>query len=137
MDISALTIAATGLLREIITDVAIYDPIHGLMQTNDDPRVLNTKALWDTGASNCVITPSTARILGIKPIRVVETRHAGGVSLANVYLVNIMLPNGVGISGVQVTECMEQEGAFGVIIGMDIITRGDFAITNVGGKTIF
>lgn len=46
-----------------------------------------------------------------------------------------MLPNNVGIAYVEVTEgdLMGED----VLIGMDIITRGDFAITNVGGKTTF
>lgn len=52
MQISNFTLKAHGRLREIITDVSIYDAIHGEIATNNDPRVLNTKALWDTGASN-------------------------------------------------------------------------------------
>lgn len=61
MQISNFTLKAHGRLREIITDVSIYDAIHGEIATNNDPRVLNTKALWDTGASNCVITPLVLR----------------------------------------------------------------------------
>ncbi|MCM1730892.1 SEC-C metal-binding domain-containing protein [Bacteroides uniformis] len=137
MQISNFTLKAHGRLREIITDVSIYDAIHGEIATNNDPRVLNTKALWDTGASNCVITPSCAKKLNLKPIGMAQTRHAGGISVANVYLITVMLPNGVGIKNVRFTECSEQEGAFGVIIGMDIITRGDFAISNVNGETTF
>lgn len=137
MQISNFTMQANGKLREIITDVSIFDAIHGEITTNADPRVLNTKALWDTGATNCVITPSCAQALNLKPIGVAQTMHAGGISLANVYLINIMLPNGVGIKDIRFTECSEQGGSFGIIIGMDIITRGDFAITNVNGKTTF
>lgn len=60
--------------------------------------------------------------------------HAGGSSLSNTYLVNLHLPNGVGIVGVPVTELGETT-LFGVIVGMDIIIRGDFAITNTNGQT--
>lgn len=137
MNISNFTMKSNGRLREIITDISIFDSIHGEIATNSDPRVLNTKALWDTGATNCVITPSCAQKLNLKPIGVTQTRHAGGTSTANVYLITVMLPNGVGIKNVRFTECSEQEGSFGVIIGMDIITRGDFAITNVNGETTF
>lgn len=137
MQISNFTLKADGKLREIITDVSIYDAIYGEITTENDPRVLKTKALWDTGATNCVITPSCAKELNLKPIGMTQTRHAGGISLANVYLITVMLPNGVGIKNVRFTECSEQEGAFGIIIGMDIITRGDFAISNVNGKTTF
>ena len=138
MNVASLTMQSNnGRLRELITEVFIFDSIHGEIDRDTDDRVLKTKALWDTGATNCVITPSCAKQLKLKPISVVETRHAGGISLANVYLINVMLPNGVGIKDVRFSECSEQEGHFGVIIGMDIITRGDFAITNVDGKTTF
>ena len=47
----------------------------------------------------------------------------------------LYLPNKVQIPGVLVSECSDAND-FGVIIGMDIITQGDFSITNVDGKTI-
>jgi hypothetical protein len=50
-------------------------------------------------------------------------------------MVNLMLPHGVGVAGVQVTEFPANDPAFNVIIGMDVICIGDMSITNVGGKT--
>ena len=79
--------------------IARYNDISSL----NDPRVLHTNALWDTGATNCVITPSCAKSLNLKPVGLTKTHHAGGESIANVYLVTIALPNGVGIKGVRVT----------------------------------
>ena len=60
--------------------------------------------------------------------------HAGGSAIAPVYLVNVGLPNGVGVVGVEAVE-FTPHTEFEFIIGMNIITRGDFALTNVGGKT--
>jgi hypothetical protein len=63
--------------------------------------------------------------------------HAGGLARnVPVYLVNIALPNRVQFSGVEVAESVLPPG-LDVVIGMDIITRGDFAVTNRGGKTTF
>ena len=42
-----------------------------------------------------------------------------------------MIPN------VQVTQCDDGRGDFDMIIGMDVITLGDFSVTNVGGNTTF
>lgn len=50
------------------------------------------------------------------------------------HVVNFYLPNKVAIVGVLVTE-FPGAGGFGAIIGMDVITMGDFAITNVAKKT--
>lgn len=120
--------------REVRTDVGVSQPISGHVSLGDD-RVYNTVALWDTGATNSVVTPSTAKSLGLLPISVAHVNHAGGTSLANVYLVDIYLPNNVRIQGVRVTECSEKAGEFGVIIGMDVISLGDFTISNANGKT--
>ena len=78
----------------------------------------------------------TAKDLNLKPISVSRVSHADGTSLANVYLVNIYLPNNLIIPSVRVTECADSAGNFGVIIGMDVITMGDFSITNENNKTI-
>jgi len=47
------------------------------------------------------------------------------------------LPNGVKIDNVKATECDELNGPFEVLIGMDIISLGDFALTNKDGKSVF
>ena len=72
--------------------------------------------------------------LGLTPTGQVEVNHAGGVSQLPTYVVNLLLPNNVGIVGVVVTE-LQTAPDFGAIIGMDIIARGDLAITNVGNRT--
>jgi WD40 repeat protein len=59
-----------------------------------------------------------------------------GEMLSDVYLVNIELPNKYMISGVRVTEG-KISGDFEVLIGMDIIQLGDFAVTNYNGRTVF
>ena len=91
-------------------------------------------AIWDTGATNTVITTRVATALGIAPTGLVESRTANGVRLCNTYLVDVILLNGVAFPNIPVTEgTIEDSDA---LIGMDIICQGDFAITNVGGKTI-
>jgi hypothetical protein len=94
------------------------------------------KALWDTGASNSCITADFAQKLKLSPFSVVEIQHAGGKSNSGVYKVNIGLPNNIIMPMMNVTECQSVAGQFDMIIGMDIITRGDFAVTNLGGKTM-
>ncbi len=52
------------------------------------------------------------------------------------FMVDIGLPNGVTIRDITVAEC-RLSGGVEVLIGMDIITMGDFVITNVGRQTRF
>ncbi len=71
-----------------------------------------------------------------------EVRHAQGKSSANTYLLNISLPNGVMVGQIRATEIRlipddntSDERQPQLLIGMDIIGMGDFAVTNFNGKT--
>lgn len=114
-------------------DVAVTTPFVPPLE-GKDIKTVKVKGLWDTGATGSVINRSIADTLGIKPIGRTKVHHADGESETNVYLVNILLPNNVGIPGVRVTEG-KITGA-DMLIGMDIITLGDFSITNHKGVTV-
>lgn len=124
----------TGLLRSIISDCGVciaYNPMSG----NPHPNIHNYKALWDTGATNTVISKNVINALALKPIGQTKVFHAKGDAISNVYAINLFLPNQVAFSFVKVTE--GDLNGFDILIGMDIITAGDFSVTNVGGKTTF
>lgn len=130
----AFTIKHSGRVNRIITHVGVsaaFDPA----TPPQDPGILETTALWDTGATSSVITKKTAGDLGLVSTGMTRVNHAGGTSNHQTYVVNFFLPNNVGVPGVCVSECEDIAGDFGAIIGMDIICRGDMAITNHGGKT--
>lgn len=92
-------------------------------------------ALWDTGATNTVITQNVVDACGLSPVNYATVFHANGSCLAEVYLVAIMLPNGAGFSSVRVTK--GDLSGEDLLIGMDIIGAGDFAVSNANGKTVF
>lgn len=98
--------------------------------------IFTYNAIWDTGATNTVITEKVANDCGLKPIGVTNVETAGGTKRSNVYLVSVGLPNRVGISSLRVTEGI-LNGDVEVLIGMDVIGGGDFAITCSDGKTLF
>ena len=130
----AFTVKYTGSANRIITQISItaaYDPANPPTPT---PKLVPTSALWDTGATRSVITPSVAKSLGLISTGSDVVNHFGGSSLKPTYLVNVYLPNGVAIAGVVVTEC-EETAQFGFILGMEIITKGDFSITNINNQT--
>ena len=55
---------------------------------------------------------------------------------AEIYLVNIRLPNQVGFLQWRVTK-QDLPSKTDVLIGMDVIGVGDFAVTHKDGKTVF
>jgi hypothetical protein len=132
----AFTLKSNGIPKEIISEIGISIPTNINIGTITGPK-LEFKALWDTGATNSVITKETAKKLGLKPVTFTTVHHGGGNSVENVYNVSIFLPNHLVVPLVRVTECTETAGRFDAIIGMDIITAGDFSISHVGGKSTF
>ncbi len=134
--INAFTIKFDRRVNRVITEAHLspaYDPGN---PPDPIPNHVKTQALWDTGATGSVITSGMVKALGVSPAGLVNVNHAGGASQSHTYVVNLVLPNRVGIPGVRVTECPDIADGFGVIIGMDIIGLGDLAITNSADKTL-
>ena len=123
-----------GRLRYLKTHCSVckaHDPLSGA----GHPEISQFEGLWDTGASGTVISKNVVDKLGLKPISKAKVHHANGESIVNVYAINLFLPNQVAFNFVKVTEGILND--LDLLIGMDIITMGDFSITNVGGNTIF
>lgn len=93
-------------------------------------------AIWDTGATNSAITQFVVDACGLVATGMANVDHADGSSLVETYLVRIGLPNRVAVYGVRVTKAQLSGGA-NILIGMDIINQGDFAVTNFNGITKF
>lgn len=128
-----LTVRYNGRASVIVSDIEIceaFDP----RQSGPHAEMKKFQCIWDTGATNSVINAKVVQALGLKPSGKVEVHTAGGNHIQNTYFVNIRLPNSAGFPLVRVTEA-NLEGRQDVLIGMDIIGMGDFAITNHQGKT--
>lgn len=99
------------------------------------PPVVQFDAIWDTGATNSCITQAVIDACGLLPVGMAQVIGVGGATTEEVFLVNIYLPNHVAFTGLRVTR-----GRFvgaDILIGMDIINQGDFAVTNTNGITKF
>jgi len=129
--ISAFTRKYAELARVLDTSIQITAP-RANGHTNSESPVF-FKAIWDTGATNSVISDVVVKALNLLPIGKVEVHTAGGSLTANVYLVNITLPNNITVPNVRVSEGIIQGSE--MLIGMDIISLGDFSVTNMNGRT--
>ena len=91
-------------------------------------------AIWDTGANASAISLSTARKLGLMPVQTAFFTTANGRCEMPMYMVDMILPNGheikdVMVSGLNLSIC-------DALVGMDIITQGDFHLTNDGHTVV-
>jgi hypothetical protein len=133
----ALTVTANnGLLRSLKSECGVcaaFDPTQ--VPREQRPKLEKFMAIWDTGATNSVITQKVVDSCGLKPVGMKETHGVHGKADVETFLINVMLPNSVGFVNLEVT--LGQLYGADVLLGMDIITSGDFSITNVGGRTVF
>jgi predicted aspartyl protease len=125
----AFNVAYNGIARELISGAAIIDPLTG--KSLDLNRVI-----WDSGATNSVISRSVAQKIGSTPTGAAQVMTANGPMIVNTYLIHIDLPQKVIIPNLDVSE-----GDLGpdteMLIGMDVIAIGDFTVQNHNGKTHF
>src|ERR1017187_8348549 len=124
----SFTANAAGRLQSLMTTVHVCVAFNPSTPPVPMPPMIAFPAIWDTGATNSVITQKVVDTCGLKPIGMTKAFTADGESTCEVYLVNVGLPNGVGFTFIRATK-MKLTGS-DVLIGMDIIAHGDFAITN-------
>lgn len=134
---SAFTVKANGgRLRELITACRVAQP--GVAAHHLSPQFADFKAIWDTGATNSLITQAVVDACNLQPTGMAEVHGVSGVNLCETYMVDFALPNNIIVQSVNVTKGVLGGGDQGdVLIGMDIITLGDFVITNKSGVTWF
>lgn len=131
----AFTYESEGLALDLMTPAGVGLP----MPVNSGyavPRVNNLKAVWDTGATGCAITSDVARQISAPIINQVLVGGVHGVEACNQYLISLFLPNKLYIPDVAATELSSGAGC-DILIGMDVISLGDFFTSTLGGKTSF
>jgi hypothetical protein len=115
------------VVRELVTDVSIFP--------SPNSQGIKTYAVWDTGATHSVLSPKIANNLQLIPI---DSSLVSGINhsqYADIVIASIGLANGLLLPDIRFSVC-DIPGT-DVLIGMDIIMMGDFAISNGDGKTLF
>ena len=88
-------------------------------------------AIWDTGANASAISLAVARKLGLMPVSTAFFATANGRCEMPMYMVDLTLPNGHCLKNIMVSGL--NLGVCDALVGMDIITLGDFHLTNGNG----
>ena len=93
-------------------------------------------ALWDTGATGSVISQTVVDACELQATGTRTMRHAqGSTQGVSAYTINIELPNDLEFQALPVI--LGDLPGYDMLIGMDIIGIGDFAITHPEGDTKF
>lgn len=116
---------------------SIVKTLKSTVTISNGDKSITEVALWDTGATLCCVSENV-----IKQLSLVATGKArvstpsSEDELVDTYLVDLLLPNDILVKDVVVAQSKIGAQGIGLLVGMDIITRGDFLITN-NGETVF
>lgn len=128
--VNALTNSYGKKVNVILTPIKVINYI-------DKSYHIESLGLWDTGATNSCITKKHAQKLNLIPIQYANVTGVFGAKEVPVYYVNVTLNNQDISVNILVTECdsLSTDENVSMLIGMDIIGLGDFAISNYNGET--
>jgi hypothetical protein len=103
----------------------------------DERRAVRCNAVWDTGASITCVSRRIACKLSLKLYEKMDVHTGGGLSRNPPCIISLSLPNGIRLDGIVALAMNIDENDFDVIIGLDVIGKGDFAVSGFGGETVF
>jgi hypothetical protein len=123
-----------SIQNRIATPVCIYPT--ALVNTNP----IATKAIWDTGAQKSIITPSIAKALNLKPVNQITIGGVHGKNISDIVIITLEIPGQDIHQDLQVAVCpfnTDPKSDTNMLIGMDIISQGDFVLSNGDNYTLF
>jgi predicted aspartyl protease len=136
MSYQALTVRSPGVARSIVIPV-VASQSKALCQRFGLKKIeADVLALIDTGATDTSISNKLAASLGLEVIAQCRVDAAGGIHRANMYSIDVLLRNMVNFTHIRAAEFIKTVQIFDIIIGMDILTLGDLAITNHNHQTV-
>jgi hypothetical protein len=120
--------------QAIIFGIQIGVPQYGYIKDNRINK--DTLALVDTGATGSCISRRFAINAQLRPFGRTKIKGFEKTSIVPVYIVDLLLPNGISFTNIEVAE-YKSDTNFDCIIGMDILRRGDMALTNAKDEMVF
>lgn len=130
--VKAFTITEPNIVNRLMSDVFVFDEY--VNQSLDN--VKKWKAVWDTGAELTCIAPRVSSELKLTKFGEKNISGATNTKICNTYCIDIILPNNLLVKDVVVAE-LHGNTNYDLLIGMDIIRRGNFTVTNYNGQTKF
>ena len=132
---ASFTRSFSGIGNSLFSECMVSD--HHYPETSaSDPGRNRFMALWDTGSTGCMVSQ--------RVVDACRLRERGRAPISNVsgtvddvprYVIDLYLPDGLVVNEVMVA--LGEFINFDVLIGMNVITLGDLAVTNANGQTVF
>jgi len=124
---SACTNKYNGIARRLGVNVIVTSSL-------DKTQTLQLNAIWDTGATISTINKTVLDKISLPVVQNTISQTANGRASATIHLLDIKLPNNVNFINMPVMamDLVDTQ----MLIGMDIISQGDFSVSNYNNHTI-
>ena len=130
--IRILTYSSNNIMNQLASYVYVGKEKNDLIDKN---RFI---CIWDTGASISCVTNNIIERYNLTSIGKSDFftgSHCESRS-TDVYSIDLMFRDNFVFNNLRVLK-IEKHDVFDIIIGMDIISQGDFAVSNLNGSTSF
>lgn len=130
--IRILTYSLNNIMNQLASYVYVGKKKNDLIDKN---RFI---CIWDTGASISCVTNNIIERYNLTSIGKSDFFTGGHCELrpTDVYSIDLMFRDDFIFNNLRVLK-IEKHDVFDIIIGMDIISQGDFAVSNLNGSTSF
>jgi hypothetical protein len=138
MLLGTLTQTYTGQINSLRSTVCVASaerPVAG-----EKISSIEIQAIWDTGATNSVITPNLKKALQLRSFSHQMIFGVNNESDAETTYISLTLPtkpNRAELDKLPVFVADINVAGVDMLIGMDVIMRGDFSISNGGRVGVF
>lgn len=127
IDVYGITAQYKGLSNRLVTKAKI---LNSELCCEED-------AQWDTGASISCVSEEVAKKLDLTNIAYKNIATPSSSDTVRSFVVDVALTDDLIIRNVQVCESKIGMQKIGLLIGMNILSKGDFAVSNFNGRTTF
>ncbi len=97
-------------------------------------RTIPVRAMFDTGATKTAISKTIAHVLGLVPVGLGDSFAASGLHTFPKYIVCLELRADFIVPQLEVYGVDIGDNGYDVVIGMDIISQGNFSIMRESNK---
>ena len=102
-----------------------------------DNYPVKMRAQWDTGSVTTCISQEVVSKLKLKPTGSIIITTPSGSATQQTYTLDLILPDGISFKNLKVIGTQIDALGIELLIGMDVISQGDFAVSNHNGETVF
>lgn len=122
--------------RELLTQIISKAYVFPIVGEGERAQAVEVRALWDTGATHCLVTPELAARMGLRSLGKKDNNTAGGTVEGNIYQLGLYVNERIVYPRLYFGEA-NGGGRFDIVIGMNALRFGCLTLEGEGDERTF